>query len=347
MKLYRYRPLCELLFKELLYSELYLASPTELNDPLDLNGRLNFLSKSEDEIKALVRFLSRRLIIRHLYHDNYDLVKSSMDLFSYENLGMYIATKFRNCNRDIVTKADLFEIVSGFCNKNFSIKTGMKEHMLAELFTDLDKLFSQILDNSSVACFSKNHTNFLMWSHYASGHAGVCLEFEVDEGPENSDMCCFPVTVPSARFNNGNIMGRVDVKAIKYPTSLSSLSFYDHLPVFNNTGDVDLMNLSKSYWHPYAERIESMFLEKLEPWHEEEEWRLIRVSFQEELPESRIFRFDDNALTGIYFGAKASETSQNRIRNIIDMTNSDPMFYKCNVDGTTGIHVEKAPDIRS
>lgn len=50
MKLYRYRPLNNFLFKGLLYNELHFTSPEELNDPLDLNGQFNFYTKNEDKI---------------------------------------------------------------------------------------------------------------------------------------------------------------------------------------------------------------------------------------------------------------------------------------------------------
>lgn len=111
MKLYRYRPLCELLFKELLYSEIYLASPRELNDPLDLNGQLNFFSENESDIRALVRFLFKQAFVSHGKVDLV-LVKNLIgyDLISYEQLGLYITADFSNRNSGIVTKNDLIEV---------------------------------------------------------------------------------------------------------------------------------------------------------------------------------------------------------------------------------------------
>jgi hypothetical protein len=38
-----------------------------------------------------------------------------------------------------------------------------------------------------VSCFTRDFDNYLMWSHYANKHHGVCLEYEVDHlqlGPE-------------------------------------------------------------------------------------------------------------------------------------------------------------------
>ncbi len=33
----------------------------------------------------------------------------------------------------------------------------------------------------SVCCFSRDQNNILMWSHYADGHKGLCLEFDTSE----------------------------------------------------------------------------------------------------------------------------------------------------------------------
>ena len=52
MKLYRYRPITELLFKELLHQEIYLASYLELNDPLDLTTSLDFRPNASDVIDS-------------------------------------------------------------------------------------------------------------------------------------------------------------------------------------------------------------------------------------------------------------------------------------------------------
>ena len=64
--------------------------------------------------------------------------------------------------------------------------------------------------------------------------------------------------------------------------------------------------------------IENTFLEKLVPWSAEQEWRIVHVNFQETMPEDRILHFNNSALTGVYFGAKASELTQKRVKNILD-----------------------------
>lgn len=335
MKLYRYRPLSELLFKELLYSELYLSSPTELNDPLDLNGQLNFFAEGEVEIKTLVRFLFKQAFVSH---GQIEFAKKMMDLMSYEHLGSFLTADFSNRGSRIVTKSDLFATLSRFYDEKVFTDTELNQLNVEDLFSTLDGLFTQFLNNSSVACFSEKNDNFLMWSHYAGGHTGVCLEFEVDADPDNNALCHFPF-LGRVPLEGKYIEWMENVKKVRYTTSLSKLKFFDYMTIFDNAGDVDLMNISKSYWHQYAHDIENIFLEKLAPWSDENEWRIVSVSFQEMNPEDRILTFNCNALTGLYFGAKTPLQTQNRVKNILDKGNNNVAFYKCDVDGTRGIRI--------
>ncbi len=42
----------------------------------------------------------------------------------------------------------------------------------------ISKLLERFFPRKKVACFSKTAKNLLMWSHYAEGHHGFCLEFD-------------------------------------------------------------------------------------------------------------------------------------------------------------------------
>ena len=346
MKLYKYRPLTELLFKELLYREVYFASPQELNDPLDLIGQVNFFTDRAERVRALARFLCKRMFVLHFSTSDYapTLTKRSIDLLRHQDdLERFVSHEFAKGDRAAISESDLYEILSRFFHNNARIDKGLAEFLVNNLFSDLNKSFSLFLSNSSAVCFSRSCTNFLMWSHYASGHAGICLEFEVDAAPKSSNVCSFPLVSPS-RLDGKRIGWKEDVKAVQYLDSLENIDFYDLLPIFGNEGDIDLMNLSKSHWHPYAERIEQLFLQKLAPWHEEEEWRIVRVSFQKETPEHRLSTFDNKALTGVFLGAKTSQTTRNRVQSIFESSGTKPVFYECNVDGTRGVVPKKLDD---
>jgi len=338
MKLYRYRPLSEVLFKELRYREIYMASPEELIDPLDMNGRLNFYTDNQENIKALARFLARKMFVELSVSGGWETVraKAALHLIRSNDLEQHISAEFGRCTGNVVSKRNLFEILWKFVRDNPAIDKDSKALLKDTIFISLDENFSQFLSNSSVACFSRCCSDFLMWSHYASGHKGICLEFEVDIDPANSHISHFPM-VTRIPIDGKAIEWTTDVEAVQYKDALTRLPFYDYLPVFANVGDVDLMNLSKSYWHPYAEGIKKIFLEKRKAWREEEEWRIVHVNFQKEMPENRLLRFDGEALTGVYFGTKASRTTKARTRNILEKSPGNPMLYNCSVDGTRGV----------
>ena len=65
MKLYKYRPLTEFLFKELYYQELYFSTYAELNDPLDLSARIEFTPEKEKQVSYLVWFIIKTTLKIH------------------------------------------------------------------------------------------------------------------------------------------------------------------------------------------------------------------------------------------------------------------------------------------
>lgn len=166
MKLYRYRPATELVFKELRYSELYLASRDELNDPLDLNAQLNFFQRTSDETRALAGFLQREAFVAHSGAHGIEIGARMLKLMTTERLAPFLTHSRVSHQADIMAKSDLFDAVREFyreCRKD----NGLAEIDTEELILALDGLFSQFLNNSAAVCFSERPNDFLMWSHYA------------------------------------------------------------------------------------------------------------------------------------------------------------------------------------
>lgn len=60
------------------------------------------------------------------------------------------------------------------------------------------------------------------------------------------------------------------------------------------------------------------------------------------MPEERILKYNNNALTGVYFGARSSEDTKERVMNILEKkySNKKLPFFQCHVDGTRGVIVE-------
>jgi len=64
------------------------------------------------------------------------------------------------------------------------INEGKIEMLSQEEIDRLEKIKAEIF-KMAVTCFSEDGDNLLLWAHYASNHAGMCLTFEIDEPPRN------------------------------------------------------------------------------------------------------------------------------------------------------------------
>lgn len=298
MKLYRYRPLNEFLFKELFYRELYFASPKELNDPLDLNTQLDFYSEDDHEIKSLSLFIYRELFFWVLISDKFALAKEIKKLEGSEVLLKHFKKSFSEFKNKKISQEQFYNLLSTILENHLS-EEDFKSFNIEGFVLRQNKTINQFFNNSSVVCFSETCTDFLMWSHYASSHTGVCLEFEVGETDSDKQYKFdFSINLPT---EENEVVYTRDVKKVSYPKKLVSLKIYDYLYMFQNKDDFDLINLSKARWHGYAHSIEDIFLQKLLPWSKEEEWRIVDVAFQSSYPEDRILNYSCSSLTGIYF----------------------------------------------
>jgi hypothetical protein len=62
----------------------------------------------------------------------------------------------------------------------------MAKRALEKLISDPDALadtFEKARERNGVACFSEDPRGLLMWAHYAAGHTGICLQFDVTRDP--------------------------------------------------------------------------------------------------------------------------------------------------------------------
>lgn len=90
-----------------------------------------------------------------------------------------------------------------------------------------------------IACFSATNSDMLMWSHYADGHRGMCLEFSTDRIPFS------------------------EAREVRYQRAVPRL------------GVMDLLTDRKS---PDAIR-DTLMLTKSDCWMYEQEWRLLHEKF--------------------------------------------------------------------
>jgi hypothetical protein len=140
-----------------------------------------------------------------------------------------------------------------------------------------DKIFSFIDDRFGIASLTTRYNDALMWSHYASSHTGICIEYDFKDYIEQLDktrMLLFPVSYSDKRVTiDQTILDRIDLKNIE-----------EH-------GRKDLLRLF----------FEGLYT-KNTVWKYEDEWRSITLLNDKEDYDSRKIKI--NNISAIYFGNK-------------------------------------------
>ena len=87
------------------------------------------------------------------------------------------------CNRlyGYLLKHDYDFISSDIIEENIKkiSKEFQIEFNLTNFKNELQRITKVFFESSYVNCFSATCTDFLMWSHYASKHTGICVEFSL------------------------------------------------------------------------------------------------------------------------------------------------------------------------
>lgn len=340
--LYRYRPLSEFLFKELFYHELYFASYYDLNDPLDLSARIEFSCQDSEQIEYLLFFLLKTTLFSPLKAFSDGENKNEANLLRLYNdkpkLNKLKETIFLHINQESKTKMQLWQFDIENIMLSSLRKNGLEVNFNFESFrNELNRITSKFLENSYVSCFSENNNNFLMWSHYASKHSGICLEFSLEYSGlfpyvhrANRSLDVEKYKERLSKWELETYMFWDKIKKVNYEVEQPYINFFEFSPVFDNEHDCDLIGLSKPWTHFFAHQLEMVFSTKTKPWEYENEWRAIQINFGNPLlPEERIRHYPLESLKAIYFGMRTPNEVKNRIHQIFDKQQKKLQYFEC------------------
>ena len=167
----------------------------------------------------------------------------------------------------------------------------------------------------TVACFSDNHDNSSMWSHYAQNHEGVCLQFKT----KNKDQTLF--------------FGNRPIYKIRYQKKFPEIDFFQslgNLPMphlykewlcdesNNISGSAKFLNAkNENKWREKYWKLGYKFITtKSNDWKYDKELRSIIYSTIGERKKSIKYYFKD--LEGIIFGIKTKNEHKIKIIKIIE-----------------------------
>lgn len=159
-KLYRFRNLdnTDFIREEICEGKIYLAHPSQMNDPFDACSLLAGKTPAEymkDKQKYMDQFNGK------IDPREFDEIFEHEDW--YNRLTSFVAMK--SVSSDAVDQA----------------KLALLHAVMAEIEMLNSTVNKLIRDYARFACFTETPNNLPMWNHYAQGHTGVCLEYETSD----------------------------------------------------------------------------------------------------------------------------------------------------------------------
>lgn len=279
-KFYRYRPINENAISALVNDKLFFSLPQHFNDPFDAMPYYD-LSK-----------------IRAQQIEYEDKKKNPVDeLFS--QLAQLTATK----NPPLVLTWNVMAELQHRQRRNALIDILDKQKYFND--TELvEKLNLNQRDHLHIACLSTSSDNMLMWSHYAQGHEGFVLEYDLDDiGLANkytsySGNSCPPISLSlfpiiyqqDAYDNTDRLIAEIELKAQEMLDGQTLFLSDDLLRPIRLCG--------------YKKPI----------WSYENEWRLLLQDFG--AINNEAYRYIALKPQNVYLGCKISQENQEMIKKI-------------------------------
>lgn len=221
--IYRYQPFNALSLDALCHDQLYFSDPSNFNDPLDCKPSVECDSDKKTLQMVLAALIERRVtdeVLGSLKAGKVDGVKA---VSHAQRQGQQ---EGGNEIRNIAYHAT---------NPDYEVGVEEAECMLLTYGIQAELLKQ---NNRGVCCFSEEHNNPLLWSHYGDQHNGFCVGYSSNRNPK-------PVT-------NKVMYG--GVRTVK--TSLVAQAVLNH--------DAEAQKILDG----------NVLLRKAKPWDYEKEWRI-------------------------------------------------------------------------
>lgn len=156
-----------------------------------------------------------------------------------------------------------------------------------------DYFFNKI-NASGILSFCETYNNFLLWSHYASKHTGICIEFN------------YPIL--HSLVSNIGLVNKI--RYFRKPFKV---------PVYEDEGKKNDSGLMKVIFSKHIR------------WCYEKEWRLIIPEINITNP-SRLISFPKEAIVKIILGINFPEEFKRNIVDIVDLKYSREILYEASIN---------------
>ena len=207
---------------------VYLSSPTNFDDPYDCNIYLDHM----DFLLQRIRYYANLCGVTVKDGQQYEEIAEKFAKRIYEHLSFGNPIEsLCSLSNDLLVKAhqEYFllalkvELTSPYANGDSYYKA--INHVINREFSEIQEAANRF----RISCFTENPYSMLMWSHYARGHQGFCIEYETpDYSDENADLYhnLFPVIYTDTRSDLTKMS--LNWKSTGRPTNEELWDFYKY-----------------------------------------------------------------------------------------------------------------------
>lgn len=263
-------------------------------ETFDINKGMMLFSKKMMEhpevyIDLLKPFLSQNIDKEKLTSE----MKSMQDKIGKDNIPKIKVDPNNIRLNDFKEMSEFAGLSSGFQEAEEKIKDSVNNYN--------EKIFSFIDNQFGIVSFTTSYNDALMWSHYASSHTGICIEYNFKDyidRIEDSQTMLLPVNYSDKRVTiDQTILDRIDLKNIE------------------EQGRKDLLKLF----------FEGLYT-KNTVWNYENEWRSITLLSDKGKSNSR--KIETMNISSIYFGNKMTADIR---KVLIKLIKQDEYFSKVRI----------------
>jgi hypothetical protein len=201
--------------------------------------------------------------------------------------------------------------------------------LLKESLVGSEPNIKEIIRCARITCFSKRDDNLLMWSHYADGLRGFCIEYD-----------------PSLILSNDKAFSSIhDVHYTQTPAVIDTaiMSIHSDLIDYNeyamsqpnySPGSINYKEEQLKSINEANHIFEKILATKPLEWAYEEEIRLISQTFNNE-NQDNLFNYPPQAVKSVIFGEKMPTRQQDALRYIFEASDYPVSFKKASRDNNS------------
>jgi len=203
------------------------------------------------------------------------------------------------------------------------------------------------LDSARITCFSKRKDNLLMWSHYADGLRGFCLEFDSNLIKDNEDAELLEVLYE----NNPSEIDTAELAVLYDQVDYHERTIYKTERMLENAlikdklkkslkGDVEMYSkyLNEVYLKN-SEIYQKMLATKSLEWRYEEELRII-LHIESKSNLGTFMKYPEKSLKSIIIGERMPKKQQQTIIKIVKAEPNNIILKKASIiDGQFNVEI--------